>query len=58
MTKGQMKDPEHTMSEKQTLLWTPHFKAAVQKGAQDENRSINNFVITVLSEYLHDMEIL
>ena len=51
-------DPEHLLSEKQTLLWSPHLKAAVQKAAQDENRSINNWVITVLSERLHELELL
>ena len=49
-------DPEHLLSEKQTLLWSPHLKAAVQHAAQQENRSINNWVITVLSERLHNLE--
>ena len=58
MTKVQMKEPEHTMSEKISLLWTPHQKAAIYQAAKDENRSINNWVITVLSERLHELELL
>ena len=58
MPRNKFKDPEHMLSEKQTLLWSPHLKAAVQKAAHDENRSINNWVITILSEELNRLEML
>ena len=56
MPRHEYKDPEHMLSEKQTLIWSPHLKAAVQKAAQEDNRSINNWVITILSEELHRLE--